>query len=131
MELGQHVNCIQEKVKLFFWRIAKGTRKSIFMINGMARTLCLSYRSLVPKVRWIIAISSCLWSCQDYASDSPKREGCNQIDISHLKDQFFLELFNLSIKECMDYEKDINSCKGVVSFMKLFTNIVTHFVAVI
>ena len=52
----------------------------------------------------------------------------NQIDVNHLKDQFFLGLLNLRITECMVYEKDIDSYKGLVTLIKLFTSIVTCFV---
>ena len=52
----------------------------------------------------------------------------NQIDVNHLKDQFFLGLLNLPITECMVYEKDIDSYKGLVTLIKLFTSIVICFV---
>ena len=119
----------------------------------MVRTLRLSHKSLVPKsltelwqefvktrdikfphvcnlVRIILATppnstwAECIYSKLEQLCQKRR----NQIDVNHPKDQFFLELLNLPVKECMVYEKDINSCKGAVSLMKLFTSVVTSFV---
>ena len=116
MEWGQYVNYIQEKGK-----------------NGKNFILRLSHENLVPKRQmelWQEFVKTrdmefshvcdlfrimpatppySAWVERAYSKlKQPYQKRRNQIDVNHLKDQFFLGLLNLPIKECMNYEKEMS-----------------------
>lgn len=94
----------------------------------MTKTFCLSYKRLVLKSQMELLqefFKTREWNC-DLICDLARmmlatppnsawgehayskmeqlyQKGCNQIDINHLKNQFFLWFFNFSIKERKDY----------------------------
>ena len=99
------------------------------------------YCLLVTLWKWQYCLLATLWNCQYWliltlllyntSMITSKLEQLyqkqhNQIDVNHFKDQFFLGFLNLPTEECMDYEYGLSRFS-----YKLFTNIVTHFVAAI
>ena len=121
------LNCSSEELQKEF-------KKTFPVINGMARTLHLSHERLVPKsqmelwqefvktrqmefphvcdlVRIVLATPpNSAWVEHAYSKlEQLCQKRRNQIDVNHFKDQFFLGLLNLPIKECMDCEKEIST----------------------
>ena len=119
------LNCSSEEMQKEF-------KKAFPVINEMARTLRLSHESLVPNSQmelWkefvrtrdmefhhvcdLVGIMlatppNSAWVERAYSKlEQLCQKRRNKIDVNHLKDQFFLGLLNLQIKECMDYEKEI------------------------
>ena len=117
------LNCSSEELQSKF-------DKAFPVTNGMARILRLSHENLVLKSQtelWQEFIKTrdmeCpVCDCVRIMPATPPNSAlvelacskleqlcqnrCNQIGVNHLKDQFFLGLLNLPIKECMDYEKE-------------------------